>query len=91
MGAGVNLWIMFFVIWVVAEIIQAMRRKPLRNRLKVAAIWAAVITALAAIGQATRNNGLLFDLTMHALFGLAALAFYWIRIWLANLWVKRTT
>lgn len=78
-----------FGVWLVVEGIQWLRKKPLRARMKPAAWWAVILASFVNVGLAPREASALGLLsTSVLLYGLAALAFYWIRVWLARLLFK---
>lgn len=86
------LWYGFFIIWALVEFVQYLRKKPFRARMKTAAWWAVIFTAFAAVGQTSRSQPtwLLMGVALTVI-GAIALAFYWIRVWLARLLFKAPT
>lgn len=84
-------WIMFVVVWVVVELIQFLRKRPLPNRMKTAAGWAVTLTTLADMGQASRTLASATDgaywiyfATVLAINAGVALVFYWFRVGLTK-------
>jgi len=76
-----SLWVMLLVIWVVVEVIQWLRKKPLKARLKAAAIWATVMTSLTAVGQMDpRQNALVQFGVCLLMFGIGAAIIYGVRV-----------
>ena len=88
---------MMIVIWVVVELIEVVRKKNLRSRLKSAAIWSSVITSLSIVGQmSTDQNALVQWAVSLLLTGGVAMVVYFIRVKIQALfsrkklsWLKR--
>lgn len=76
-----SLWVMLLVIWAVVEVIQWLRREPVRARLKSAAIWATVLTSFAGVGQMDPKQNALVQLAVClVIFGIGAAIIYGVRI-----------
>lgn len=80
------IWIMFFVLWGITEIIQLLRKKPLRSRMKPAAWVSTLVAAVTLYGQAPRDStNFITFLVGLAMFAGVALTIYWTRVWLAKM------
>ena len=74
-------WVMMIVIWVLVELIEVIRKKNLRSRLKSAAIWSSVITSLSIVGQMSTDQDALVQLAVSlVLTGSVAVVVYFIRV-----------
>ena len=87
-----NNWIFFILIWAIVEFIQYLRKKPLRQRMKTAAIWATISASLSMIGaissEAYTANPSLSYAVAFGMNAVPALAIYWLRVALSNGWSK---
>lgn len=76
-----SLWVMLLIIWAFVEGIQWLRKKPLKGRLKAAAIWATILTSLAGVGQMDpRQSALVQFAVCLVIYGIGAAIIYWVRI-----------
>jgi hypothetical protein len=80
-------WILFLMVWAIAEFVQYKRKKPFRSRMKTAAWWAVILGTFSFYGKA-QNPSLTFFLVSLTFNGLAAALIYWPRVWIANAWTK---
>lgn len=75
-----SLWVMFLIVWAIVEVIQWLRKKPLRARMKSAAIWSTVLTSVAGVGQMDpRQNALVQLAVCLVMFGVPAAVLYFVR------------
>lgn len=86
----VNLWLVLLGIWAIVEFVQFMRKRPLRQRMKTAAVWGVAVTALVAGGQMSQEAYLksywATQGTYLLLFATGAVLIYWLRVALAEGW-----
>jgi hypothetical protein len=84
-----KVWVVFILIWAVAEFIAAMRRKDFRGRMKVGAIWAVGLTSLALVGQmSSETSAIVQFLVTSIILGFLAVVVFYIRVFLAGIWRK---
>jgi hypothetical protein len=74
-------WILFIVVWVIAEVVGYFRKADHKKRAKTAAIWATILGSLSAAGGTPSDESILPVLgILLIIYGLVALVIYWFRL-----------
>ena len=87
-----EVWLVMVFTWVVVELVQWVRKRPLRQRMRAAAIWAALLTTFAESNvipkDATASAYWMQLATILAINTAVVCLFYWFRIGIAKVWEK---
>lgn len=71
-----SLWA-FGIVWLVVEIVQVLRKKPMPRRMLAPAIWATTASALSSVGYAPQGSNYLTVMAIGiAFYGTAAAFIY---------------
>ena len=70
-------WWVFGIVWVIAEVVQALRKKQMPRRMLAPAIWATTASAVSSVGYAPNGSNYLMAMAIGVLlYGTAAAFIY---------------
>lgn len=70
-------WWLFGIVWLIAEVVQVLRKKPMPRRMVAPAIWATIASVLSSVGYAPQGSNYLMVMAISVvLYGTAAAFIY---------------